>query len=161
MKLYIKLNNGSPVDHPILEDNLLQTFPGIDLSSSEEYKEFVRKPRPTIGVYEVIDNITYGKENEVYTDVYNIREMTAQEKLEKQNETKQNFASTGWVSWTFDENTCSHIPPIAHPEVVPGIEWFWSENVGNWLEVQPMPPPKDGKYYDLDLDTGYWIEKSK
>ena len=61
MKLYIKLQNGQPIDHPITHDNFVQAFPEIDTNNlPEEFIEFVRVPHPTnIDLYEIYDGVHY------------------------------------------------------------------------------------------------------
>jgi hypothetical protein len=61
MKLFIRLQNGQPVEHPMIEENFIQIFPHIDINNlPEEFIEFVRKPEPSVlGVYEIYLGVNY------------------------------------------------------------------------------------------------------
>ena len=131
MQLYIRVENGVAVNHPIVEDNFKQAFPQIDVYNlPEDFAKFERVNRPLIGVYEKNQRAVYEKgEDGVYRDVWYSDRMTEEEILQKQNEVKQAWISTGYVSWTFNEDTCSFDPPIAKPEE--GM-WVWDESSGSW-----------------------------
>ena len=137
MKLYIKIENGQLIDHPILEENLIQAFPNIDVNNlPSNFIEFVRKPRPFIDTYEVYDGFDYELIDGVYTDVHYVREMTDEEKIEKQNKTKSNWiAYGGYNSWVFDEETCTFVPPIPKPDSYK--LYYWNEDTVSWAEFQP------------------------
>jgi hypothetical protein len=87
MNLYIQIREGQPYQHPILEDNLVQAFPGIDLNNlPPNLARFVRIPQPgpdvlpvgnfevAVCTYELLDD---GK---TYHDKWSVREMTSDEK---------------------------------------------------------------------------------
>lgn len=78
MKLYIQVQNEQTVNHPALEENLIQAFGSIP----SNWEPFERIERPTIGIYQVLENEnpTYQKIDGIWKDVWSIREMTQEEK---------------------------------------------------------------------------------
>ena len=138
MKLYIKLQDGNPIDHPMTHDNFTQAYPHIDINNlPEEFIEFVRVPQPSnLDLYEVYDGVHYEIINGVCKDVHTVRTMTDTERTAKQNQAKQEWAENGgYPSWIFDERTCSFQSPLGSP-------------------------PPDGKTYNWDEDTVSWVEAS-
>ena len=86
MKLYIKLQAGVPIDHPMTDDNFTQAYPHIDINNlPEEFIEFVRVPQPSnLDLYEVYDGVHYEIINGVCKDVHTVRTMTDTERTAKQ-----------------------------------------------------------------------------
>ena len=83
MRLFIRLNDGVPFEHPIMEDNFRQAFPDIDLDNlPPEFAEFKRKPIPMLGIYEKNLSVSYELVDGYYTDVFSWDQMTETEKLE-------------------------------------------------------------------------------
>lgn len=84
MELFIRVQNGQPVDHPILGDNFREAFPGVDTNNlPPEFARFVRVAPPAIGTYEVYEGVTYELIDGAYTDVHHVRPMTTEEKAAK------------------------------------------------------------------------------
>ena len=136
MKLYIRYENGELIDHPIMEENLLQLFPGLDVNNlPPTLIEFVRVPHPEIGVYEVYEGSHYAIVDGVCTDIHQVRSMTTEEKLEKQTQVKSEWALREWNSWTFDEETCHFNPPTFPPQ--DGKLYLWNEATTSWYEYTP------------------------
>jgi hypothetical protein len=131
MNLFIQVENEQALNHPALEENLLQAFGEVPKS----WEPFVRISRPILNVYEILDsdNPTYQKINEVWTDVWSLRDMTSEEKVEKQNRVKSEWIITGYHSWIFDEETCSFNSPITYP--TDGKQYTWDENNISWIET--------------------------
>lgn len=127
------MKDGKPFEHPILEANLKMAFPDIDLENlPENFARFVRVQRPTHNVYQINEGCTYELIDGVYQDVWRIRDMTEEEKLQLQNETKQTWINTGGpASWVFDEQTCSFLPPIEYPN--DGKKYRWDEVTTSWV----------------------------
>jgi hypothetical protein len=87
MNLYIRLQNGEPFEHPILEDNFVLAFPDVDTNNlPPEFARFVRVSPPKLGVYEKNQTVSYELVDGVYTDVFSCEQMTEEEKIAKQNE---------------------------------------------------------------------------
>jgi len=134
MNLYIKIKEGVPFEHPILEENFVQAFPSIDVNNlPEEWSVFERVAKPTVGVYELIESSSYQIVEGVVKDVWVTRNMTTEEKLEQQNKVKDTWFVTGLASWIFDEATCSFKPPVAMP--TDGKEYKWDEPTTSWIEI--------------------------
>jgi len=137
MKLYIKLENGQPIDHPILKENFIQAFPDIDINNlPETFIEFVRVTRPSnLSTYEIYDGVHYEIIDGVCTDVHTVRAMTIEEKQAKQNQVKEDWAEQGYPSWIFNETTCSFDSPIGSPPP-DGKAHVWNEATISWIEVE-------------------------
>lgn len=85
MILYIKVENGKTVDHPVAGWNLMEVFGGIP----DNYEPFERGEKPPLGMYEVddFDAQLYGKnENGLWTDLWPTRPMNAEERAAKEAE---------------------------------------------------------------------------
>jgi hypothetical protein len=137
MKLYIQTENGQPVNHPALEENLLQAFGSIP----DNWEAFVRVERPILTIYQILDNQepVYLKVDSVWTDVWALRDMTSNEISSKQQVVKDHWVSLpnreNFTAWVFDEVTCSYIPPVSRPD--DGKLYRWDGTVNNWAEVTP------------------------
>jgi hypothetical protein len=156
MNLYIETdNNGNPINHPAFEDNLLDAFGSIP----DHWEAFTRVERPVPAVYQVLDSQepTYEKNNGVWTDVWTVRDMTAEEKTTKQQAEKDNWSALpnrdNFTAWTFDESTCRYVPPTPRP--TDGNSYFWQGTTNSWVIL--LPYPDDGKQYKLDIPTATWV----
>lgn len=158
MNLYIEVENDQTKNHPAFEDNLMQAFGEIP----GHWEPFIRVERPTPGVYQVIDSDmpTYEKVDGTWTDVWVVREMTAEEKAAKQQAVKDDWAARdqaeNWALWFFNEATCQYEPPIPRPEPVDGVTVFWCGAENNWKVVPAFP--QDGKQYKFDFTAWAWVE---
>ena len=132
MKLYIQVENGQTVNHPALEDNLLQAFGQIP----SNWEQFARVERPVLGVYEVLDSDQpiYQKIDGVWTDVWSVRPMTQAEKYAKQQSIKDDWKKNGFASWVFSEDKCLFEPPIPFPN--DGKNYRWDELTTSWLLME-------------------------
>jgi hypothetical protein len=156
MNLYIEIENGLPKNHPAYEENLLQAFPAIPLT----WEKFVRVERPiftNVGYKVVIDdNPTYEKVDGVWTDVWALRDMTAEEKVAKQQKVKNIWAALpqrdNFSAWIFNEETIKYEPPIPRPT---DREVIWSGANNGWVD-RPIKPD-DGKEYTIDFYTSTWV----
>lgn len=157
MKLYIETENNQPKNHPAFEDNLIQAFGQIPA----HWEPFVRVERPTPSVYQVLDSQepTYQKVDGVWKDVWALRDMTAEEKAAIQQAVRDDFnnrpQAENWAAWTFDEATCTMVPPIPRPEPVEGKFVFWSGADNNWKEAPAYPT--DGNQYKFDFIAWVWV----
>lgn len=131
MKLYIRLKDGQPIDHPLLEENLLQVFPDLDLNNLPDWlAKFERIEKPILGVYEKNQRLSYEFVGNIVMDVWRADQFSKEEILEKQNQTKADWAINGFPSWIFDESSCSFIPPVPYPS--DGKNYNWNEQIVNW-----------------------------
>lgn len=133
--LIIKIQNGQPIDHPIILENFQQAFPNIDVNNlPSNFAVFERVQPPQLGVYEKNQYCRYELVDGVYKDVWYCEQLTDQEKIEKQNSIKQLWTNTnGPASWIFNETTCRFDPPVQYPN--DGKEYSWDENTINWVEI--------------------------
>lgn len=87
MKLYIRIVNGQPFEHPILEDNFREAFPDVDTSNlPPEFAKFERVECPQLATTFQVDEAHYEWVGNVVRDVWTVREMTAEEIVVKQAE---------------------------------------------------------------------------
>ena len=155
MNLYIEIENGVIKNHPAFEDNLIRAFGSIPA----HWEPFTRVKRPTPGVYQVIESqeAVYAKVDNVWTDVWSMRDMTAEEKTAKQQDLITSFNSReqteNWSAWTLDEATCTMQPPIPRPEPVEGKLMFWCGADANWKEAPTRP---EGEY-KFDFFAWTWV----
>ena len=132
MRLFIQIKNGAPFEHPILEENLREAFPDVDLNNlPTNFALFNRVPIPEVTVYEKYLGVTYEFVNNFVTDIHHVQAMTQEEILEKQNAVKTVWAKEGYLSWVFDEAACSFKPPIDCPE--DGNLYYWDEPTLKWV----------------------------
>lgn len=85
MKLYIKLENNQPINHPMFEENILECYPGIDLNNTDLFAPFIRLSPPDIqlGIYDVLDVKYVLLEDKLsYTDSFFVRTMSSEEIIE-------------------------------------------------------------------------------
>ena len=157
MKLYIQIENDQPINHPVFEDALMQAFGAIPT----HWELFTHVERPVATVYQIFDSeeATYAKLNNVWTDVWAIRNMTNAEKAIKQQKVKDAWAALpsrdNFAAWMFDENTCMYEPPIPRPKN--DAEYLWQGTTGSWVS-RPVYPNINGKMYTLDYAAATWIE---
>jgi len=133
-KLYIQVDeNNNFINHPHLESNLRQLYSDHDFLSGAPsgWMVFERVEPPEIEVYEKFDEtkggnialafnhngLEYKIVDGVYKDVWHVLEMTADEKLEKQNQVKADWANLlentdipELENYVFDDVTCSYKP---------------------------------------------------
>ena len=155
MNLYIETDNdGNIINHPALEENLIQSFGSIP----SHWEPFVRIAKPIPGIYQILDSQepTYQKIDGVWQDVWPLRNMTDEEKMTKQQSVKDAWNSNPLVSnfsaWSFNEEICDYVPPTPYP--VNGQQYYWQGSTNSW-QVFPAYPA-DGKMYIFNMTTGKW-----
>lgn len=157
MKLYIETENGQVKNHPALEENLIQAFGSVPA----HWEPFVRVKRPVPNVYDVLDNDepTYQKIDGVWKDVWALRPMTDAEKFAKQKIVKDDWAARdqaeNWSAWTFNEDTCSYVPPVPRPAPEEGKIVFWCGSDNEWKEAPAYPA--DNGQYKFDFFAWVWV----
>lgn len=134
MELFIKVENGQLIDHPIVKENLLQVYPDLDFNNLPDWlMPFERVEKPVLGIYQKNQRCVYEIVEGVAKDVWYVDEFTAEEKLAKQNFVKEKWLEIGFPSWTFDENLCDFVPPIPYPN--DNNNYSWNENEQTWVPV--------------------------
>jgi hypothetical protein len=162
MNLYIQIQDGQPINHPAFEDNLLQAFGAIP----ENWEPFVRIECPIPTIYQILETPApvYQKVNNVWTDVWPLRDMTDAEKTAKQQEVitafNQREQASNWSAWTLDETTNTMVPPIPRPEedqvkLNAGIRTFWCGADSNWKDTPVCP---EGNY-KFDFFAWGWVAR--
>jgi hypothetical protein len=160
MNLYIEIENSQIKNHPAFEDNLMQAFGAIP----SNWEPFIRVERPILEVYQVLENqeAVYAKVNGVWTDVWSVRGMTAEEKSAKQQAAIDDFnnrdQASNWSAWTLDESTCAMVPPIPRPELNQtkldaGIKTFWCGADNSWKDT----PVRPNGNYKFDFFAWDWV----
>jgi hypothetical protein len=156
MNLYIETENGVTKNHPAFEDNLIQAFGAVPA----HWEPFTRVERPTPGVYQLLesDEAVYAKVDGVWTDVWSVRDMTAEEKTAKQQAVITAFnareQAENWSAWTLDVATCTMVPPVPRPDPIEGKMVFWCGAETNWKEVPTRP---EGNY-KFDFLAWQWVQ---
>lgn len=143
MELFIRIKDGQPFEHPILAHNFKQAFSNVDTNNlPPEFARFERVEAPHLSVYEKNQRVQYELgEDGVYRDVWYCDQMSKEEKTEKQNQVKEQWTQNGgFASWTFDEETCSFVPPTPRPN--DGNMYIWDEESLSW--VQPQKGTQNG-----------------
>ena len=79
MRLYIEIQDGQPINHPYLEDNLTEYY-GLNIPA--KYVTFIRVPAPELGIYEKNQTVKYELVDGVYTDVWYCDQMNEAERKE-------------------------------------------------------------------------------
>lgn len=137
--LYIELENGLPINHPITGDNLRMLNPDIDLENlSSNLAKFQRNPGPRHGVYEKIENeALYEFIDGVVHDVWVVTKMTKAEIKKKQSDEKALWASmeNSYASWVFNPAVCHYEPPVPYP--TDGKHYIWDESAVAWVIFDP------------------------
>ena len=128
MELFIKIEDGQLIGHPVTKKNLLSAFPNAD--ATNDWIAFERVAQPELGVYEIAE-FSYGIVDGLAKDVWSVRQMTNEEKTDKQNQVKATWAEmNGYASWVFNEEQCCFLPPVDPPQ--DGQRYMWNETNLNW-----------------------------
>lgn len=136
MELFIRIKDGKPFEHPILGDNFRDAFPDIDPDHlPSDFARFERIPQPSIGPYEINEGVIYQWDNDRVKDVWQIRQMTEQEKIDKQNSVKAQWSQFGFASWVFNEEKCEFEAPVPMPLDAEFASYRWNESSVSWVEV--------------------------
>ena len=103
MNLYIRIKDGQPFEHPIMEDNFIQAFPDIDVNNlPPEFARFERIEIPFPEPYTVYVGVTYEWVDGIVKDVHHFRPMTEEERAEAEARQAAKIAR-----WLEESNTSS------------------------------------------------------
>lgn len=136
MRLFIRIVDGKPFEHPIIEGNFIQAFPDEDIDNlSENFAPFTRLQQPQAGPYEEFTGVEYiSDDNGGFKDHFVFRQFTAEEIAAKQQQIKDEWvARDGHPSWVFNETTCQYEAPIPYP--TDGLKYVWDEPTLNWITL--------------------------
>lgn len=130
-RLFIQVKNGQPYMHPILESNLLNVWPHIDVDNlPPEFADFTRTTPPELGPYDHAVSTYTSDSSGGYVDSWSISPYTEEEKQAKIQEVKDDWNNMEGTpaSWTFNEENCRFEAPIPHPNNFEGPEtYLWDE----------------------------------
>lgn len=169
MELYIRIKDGQPFEHPIFGDNFRQAFPDIDVNNlPPEFARFERVEPPVLGEHEMLvsETPTYELVDGVYKDVWQKRDMTAEEREAKRQADIKAFQNAwatrpqaeNWSAWVFNEEAIKYEPPFPRPErdqikTDAGIFTYWCGAENNWKDTPVRP---EGQYM-FDFLAWQWV----
>jgi hypothetical protein len=135
MNLYIQIENGSPVNHPAFEDNLIQAFGAVP-SHWEPFNR-IHQPADLLPSPFFTANCTYelGTDGVTWEDKWVAVEMSQEEKDALITNAQENPPLGGNV--TLDVTTLRWTPNTEKPN--DGKNYYWNYMEGNWEEFQ-LPP---------------------
>jgi hypothetical protein len=170
MKLFIKVKDGEPFEHPIFAENFVQAFPDIDTENlPPEFARFIRVPQPALDRFEVYEGVTYEWNGWAFTDAHHVRPMSSAEREEVIARIK---AARPNESWTWDGEGIKWLPPQRPTTGGPwrfdrvALDWViateppfpsWTVSEDGTHYVAPIPKPQDGNRYRWDEPTLSWI----
>ena len=139
MRLFIRIKDGQPVEHPIMEDNFRLAFPDIDIDNlTPEFANFIRTPITIPNPYVKNPTVSYQLVNGIYTDVFSWEQMNSEEIAAKQQYMRDGWAAmNGFASWILDEETCEFVAPIPKPDEI--NIYTWNESTTSWDLVTTTP----------------------
>jgi hypothetical protein len=146
MKCIIQIDeSGNPINHPVLLDNFIQSFPDLDISGDTAPQGWawftkinLNKNDLTANIKQIIDRTyVYNTETNAFEDNYFVRMQTDEELVE----TYAAFEPyKPFPSWILDEDTLLYLPPVPKPDTPAsnGMFYKWDESILNWIE-KPIP----------------------
>jgi len=147
--LYIKINNGQPVNHPTTEENLLQAFGSIP----SNWSPFTRILQPqdllTSPFQKAVNTYGLSSDGVTWQDVWTPVEMTSDEQQALIEETQ---AHPPWLNAILNTKTLTwrlSAPPKD------GQNYLFNFLTNAW-EVVPLKPT-DGQEYYFDWTTKQWL----
>jgi hypothetical protein len=151
--LYITIKDGKPVNYPISEENLKMFFPDLDPTNPPEgFARVVRAPIPVADGKQVVDGLSYELSNYytelnktlTYAEIYHLRELTFQEKMNMIQQYKR--MNPHQANWIYDEESESLVPPVPKPER-DNNDHVWvfpdealGETEGKWVKRKDVVP---------------------
>jgi len=135
MRLFIRIVDGQPFEHPIIEDNMQMAFPEVNLDDpGPNFALFERYNMSSLNVDQFTQNLLrfdYVWQDDKVVEVPVIVDKTEQEKTDFIESIKTDFYNnTKYYSWTFDETTKRFVPPIPKPE--DEGKYIWNEEEQTW-----------------------------
>jgi hypothetical protein len=136
MSFYIQVHENQPVNHPTVGDQLCGAFGKIP----SNWKPFTWVDQPSnttmpVDVYQVAEAI-YAPDGDGFKHQWFVRDMSEEERIKKIADIRSFFH---FPSWSFDEPTCSWLPPIPKPDS--DKPWAWDEETLNWKDMTPPQIP--------------------
>lgn len=143
--LFIRVDDNGTIEHPILEENLREVFPDLDVNNPPSgFARFERVEVPAFEDFRVVYKTTYELSEQLtsqygtptYTDVYHIREMTEEEKAGK----TQCPTTYGMDIDTPVYNVLDDEPATQQLEVPekPEGDYTWDPYTNTWVNVDDL-----------------------
>jgi hypothetical protein len=148
--LYLQIQNGQPVNHPHLEENVLQVFGSIPSDWAPFKRVLSQDSGITLGLFQTYSH-SYGlsSDNVTWQDVWTAVDMTDDEKSAYITNLQKYPAFPGAVL-----NTTTLIwekPPKPND----GNSYIYDFENGAWKQVAPKPT--DGQNYAYNTNTQQWV----
>lgn len=152
MNLYLKIENGQPVGHPVQQDNLVHAFPDIDINNLPDgWVNFTRVQPPTPGIFQKVNDWgTYAEINGVWQDSWVVTDMTQEEKESIISSYK---ANPPFPNAILNETTLLWDKPEKPTD---GQNYLWNPLTFTWTVVSVKPD--DGKKYNFNWNSMQWVE---
>jgi hypothetical protein len=153
MRLYIQTKDGQPINHPAFEENLMEAFGEIP----GDWEPFSRVERPVLGVYQLLENqeAVYAKVDGIWTDVWSVREMTAQERqavIDFYIKNAQQLVEEAMAqAITSRDLQATDLAKSVWQEYIDTLETFVVEDIFN--PVLPIPPRLDTDGTPMSLNA--------
>ena len=130
MALFIQIENGQPVNHPVYDFNLIQAFGTIP----QGWAMFNRIEQPngliTTPFQKAVCTYGLSSDNVTWEDKWSLVDMTADEKTALIAETE---AHPPGPNVTLNTETLNWTPNIAKP--TDGKKYIWDSLTGSWVEI--------------------------
>lgn len=119
IEFIIKMEDGAPVDHPMLVQNFIDCFPTIDIHKlPSNYAYFTKVERPSLSWRDIMESDTpvYEVQSDgTVKEKWLVRQLTLEEQTNKLNIARADKHPEGWV---FNEESCQYEPT---PEIIAAL----------------------------------------
>lgn len=133
MKLFMRVLNGRPIDHPQSEYGMKILFPPEQYPQYDyidnippEYYPLETLEQPHINCYEKL-GLTYEFLGNKVRDVWSIHQMNEQERAARLAELE---SEKPYPSWILNETTSEWEAPVPKPQ---DGNYTWNEQAGSWV----------------------------
>lgn len=129
---FIKVENGTTVNHPVALENLRMIYSNFDVNNPPDgYLPFNKATVPGTTDPFTRHDVSYVVSDDSVSEVYISRTLTEEEKeifLQQMEEGKP------YPSWSLNRNTCIFEPPVSMP--VDDKKYSWDEDTLTWIEIE-------------------------
>lgn len=138
MRCYIRVSDGQVVGNPVVAENMIQAFPGIDLDNLPEgWAPFDRIQQPedllTSCTQVAVCTYTLSSDDVTWQDTWTAREMTYEERVEAYAEK----LSLGIVFPNMQLNPATLVWEPNTPMPTDGNTYRWKKRTGEWVIDTP------------------------
>jgi hypothetical protein len=156
MRCFIRIKNGQPFEHPVVESNFRMAFPEIDVDNlPEDWAPFNRMEQPfdlLKGLFQKpVCTYTLSSDGITWQDTWNAEDISDDEKnkiiLHYQN-------NPPGPNQTFDPATLGWSPTPIKP--ADEKTYLWKIDIGEWVVVPDKP--ENGKNLYFDWNAMGWME---